>query len=200
VSEETQISFMQEQSIQEQTMQKQVTQKQSQRELIALKFKLTGLRWLWLAALVFVADIAIKLTVMNTMSYGWQNRFEVLPFFNLVYVHNFGAAFSFLSDQSGWQRWLFTAIAIGVIGYLFVLLSRASVQDKWNNIACNLIIGGAVGNVFDRIVHGFVVDYLDIFWGSKHWPAFNLADSAICIGALLLVLEGFVHKDPSQSQ
>lgn len=157
----------------------------------ALTLKQSGVRWLWLALLVFVADIGIKLVVMNSMGYGWENRIEILPFFNLLYVHNYGAAFSFLSDQAGWQRWFFTAIAFVVTGLLAFWMRRLPVSDKWNNIAYALIIGGAVGNVFDRVVHGFVVDYLDFYWGNYHWPAFNLADSAICIGAAMIILDSF---------
>ncbi|MEI8655417.1 MULTISPECIES: signal peptidase II [Vibrio] len=157
----------------------------------ALTLKQSGVRWLWLALLVFVADIGIKLVVMNSMGYGWENRIEILPFFNLLYVHNYGAAFSFLSDQAGWQRWFFTAIAFVVTGFLAFWMRRLPASDKWNNIAYALIIGGAVGNVFDRVVHGFVVDYLDFYWGNYHWPAFNLADSAICIGAAMIILDSF---------
>ncbi|MGY2575308.1 signal peptidase II [Vibrio sp. C8] len=156
-----------------------------------LTLKQSGVRWLWLALLVFVADIGIKLVVMNSMGYGWENRIEILPFFNLLYVHNYGAAFSFLSDQAGWQRWFFTAIAFVVTGLLAFWMRRLPASDKWNNIAYALIIGGAVGNVFDRVVHGFVVDYLDFYWGNYHWPAFNLADSAICIGAAMIILDSF---------
>lgn len=159
-------------------------------------FSLTqsGVRWLWLALLVFLADIGIKLLVMHEMGYGWTNRIEVLPFFNLLYVHNYGAAFSFLSDQAGWQRWFFTGIAVVVIGLLGYWMRRLPASEKWNNIAYALIIGGAVGNVFDRVVHGFVVDYLDFYWGTYHWPAFNLADSAICIGAVMIVLDSLRTK------
>lgn len=157
--------------------------------------KQTGLRWLWLAALIFIADIAIKLVVMDNMGYGWANRIEVLPFFNLLYVHNYGAAFSFLGDQDGWQRWFFTAIAVAVCGMLMLWMKRLPHDDKWNNIAYALIIGGALGNVFDRVVHGFVVDYLDFFVGTYHWPAFNLADSAICVGAVMVILDGFMTKN-----
>lgn len=160
----------------------------------ALTLKQSGVRWLWLALLVFVADIAIKLVVMNRMGYGWENRIEILPFFNLLYVHNYGAAFSFLSDQAGWQRWLFTGIAFAVVGLLAFWMRRLPSSDKWNNMAYAFIIGGAVGNVFDRVVHGFVVDYLDFYWGTYHWPAFNLADSAICIGAAMIILDGFRGK------
>jgi len=157
----------------------------------ALTLKQSGVRWLWLALLVFIADIGIKLAVMNGMGYGWENRIEILPFFNLLYVHNYGAAFSFLSDQAGWQRWFFTAIAFAVTALLTFWMRRSPASEKWNNIAYALIIGGAVGNVFDRVVHGFVVDYLDFYWGTYHWPAFNLADSTICIGAAMIILDGF---------
>jgi signal peptidase II len=160
--------------------------------------KESGLRWLWLAGLVFMADISIKLFVMKEMTYGWANRIEVLPFFNFLYAHNYGAAFSFLSDQAGWQRWFFTGIAIAVCGLLAYWMRKAPQTDKLNNIAYALIIGGAIGNVFDRLVHGFVVDYLDFYWGNYHWPAFNLADAAICIGAGLIILDGFRSNKKEQ--
>ncbi|MDC0609391.1 signal peptidase II [Vibrio sp.] len=160
-----------------------------------LSIKQSGLRWLWLALLIFIADIGIKLVVMNTMGYGWENRLEVLPFFNLTYVHNPGAAFSFLSNQSGWQRWLFTGIAFLVVLLLAYWMRKLPAEEKWHNCSYALIIGGAVGNVFDRIVHGFVIDYLDFYIGNTHYPAFNLADSAICIGAVMLVFDGFRKKE-----
>ncbi|MDG3088946.1 signal peptidase II [Vibrio hannami] len=160
----------------------------------SLSLKESGVRWLWLAALIFVLDIGIKFIVMGNMGYGWANRIEILPFFNLLYVHNHGAAFSFLSDQAGWQRWFFTAIAFIVCGMLTFWMSKLPAKDKWNNVAYAFIIGGAIGNVFDRIVHGYVVDYLDFFWGTYHWPAFNLADSTICIGAAMIILDSF-RKD-----
>lgn len=164
---------------------------------IRSKMTQTGVRWLWLAALVFVLDISIKLIVMDGMGYGWDNRIEVLPFFNLLYVHNYGAAFSFLSDQSGWQRWFFAAIAFLVSGLLTYWMSKLPASEKWNNIAYAMIIGGAIGNVFDRLVHGFVIDYLDVYWGTYHWPAFNLADSTICVGAAMIILDGFRKKEQS---
>ncbi|OLQ87570.1 signal peptidase II [Vibrio ponticus] len=161
----------------------------------ALTLKESGVRWLWLALVIFIADIAIKLVVMNNMGYGWNNRIEILPFFNLLYVHNYGAAFSFLSDQAGWQRWLFTGIAFVVTAMLTYWMSKLPAKEKWNNIAYAMIIGGAIGNVFDRVVHGFVVDYLDFYWGTYHWPAFNLADTTICIGAAMIILDGFLSKE-----
>jgi signal peptidase II len=167
----------------------------------AVSLKQSGVRWLWLAVLVFIADIGIKFVVMENMSYGWANRIEILPFFNLLYVHNYGAAFSFLSDQAGWQRWFFTAIAFFVSGVLIHWMSKLPSSEKWNNIAYAMIIGGALGNVFDRLVRGYVVDYLDFFWGDYHWPAFNLADSGIVLGVAMIILDGFRKKpeEPAQS-
>jgi signal peptidase II len=163
-----------------------------------LALKRSGIRWLWLALLVFILDITVKYIVMNSMGYGLIHRIEVLPFFNLLYIHNHGAAFSFLSDQSGWQRWLFTGIAFAVVVLLIFWMRKQSADEKWLNSAYALIIGGATGNVFDRLVHGFVVDYLDFYWGSYHWPAFNLADSAICIGAVMLIVESFRNRQVVQ--
>lgn len=160
--------------------------------------KQSGVRWLWLAALVFIIDIGSKLLVMNTMEYGWPNRIELLPFFNLLYVHNYGAAFSFLSDAGGWQRWLFTAIALGVCGLLVYWMRRSPASHKLANSAYAMIIGGALGNLFDRLYHGFVVDFLDFYVGNHHWPAFNIADTAICIGAGLIILEGFLADKNKQ--
>jgi signal peptidase II len=165
----------------------------------SIPLKKSGVRWLWLAALVFVADIGIKLLVMNNMGYGWSNRIEVLPFFNLLYVHNYGAAFSFLSDQAGWQRWLFTAMAFGVSAMLVYWMRQLPSNARWSNIAYAAIIGGALGNVFDRILHGFVVDYLDFYWGTYHWPAFNIADMAIVTGAAMIILESVFSKDEQPS-
>ena len=159
-----------------------------------IMLKDSGVRWLWLALVIFLADIGIKLFVMDNMDLGWENRIEVFSFFNFIYVHNPGAAFSFLSDQPGWQRWFFTTIAVLVTAMLTYWMSKLPAQEKWNNIAYAMIIGGAVGNLFDRIVHGSVVDYLDFYWGTYHWPAFNLADSTICVGAVMIILDGFRKK------
>ncbi len=164
---------------------------------VSLSIKQSGVRWLWLAAVIFAIDIGLKFLVMENMGYGWKHRIEILPFFNLLHVHNYGAAFSFLSDQSGWQRWLFTAIAVGVCGLLIFWMRKLPATEKWNNIAYALIVGGATGNLFDRLVHGYVVDYLDFYWGNYHWPAFNLADSTICIGAVMIILDGFRRKPDS---
>lgn len=123
---------------------------------------------------------------------------ETVPLFpslNLHYARNYGAAFSFLADSGGWQRWFFSGIAIGICVVLTVLMYRSKASQKLNNIAYALIIGGALGNLFDRLWHGFVVDMIDFYVGDWHFATFNLADSAICIGAAMIVLEGFAETD-----
>ncbi len=162
--------------------------------------KESGLRWLWLALLVFVLDIATKTLVMNTMQYGWSHRIEVLPFFNLLYVHNYGAAFSFLSDAGGWQRWFFSAMALGISGMLIYWMRQLPAKDKLVNIAYACVIGGALGNLYDRLMHGYVIDFLDFYLGTYHWPAFNIADMGICIGAFLILLDGFFNKEKTQQK
>ncbi|WP_432454303.1 MULTISPECIES: signal peptidase II [unclassified Agarivorans] len=147
----------------------------------------TGLRWLWLSVLVFALDQATKYAI--AANFNLYESLPITPFFNLVSVRNYGAAFSFLSDAGGWQRWFFTAIAIGVSGLLLWWMKKTSVAQKWQAIAYALVLGGAVGNVFDRLVFGYVIDFLDFYIGSYHWPSFNVADSAICVGAVLLVLD-----------
>lgn len=150
----------------------------------------TGLRWLWLTIVIIVVDLGIKQLVLSDL-----NLYEphpITPFFNLMYAQNFGAAFSFLANEGGWQRWFFAGIAIGISLILMVMMYRQSAQKRLTNIAYALIIGGAIGNLCDRLVHGFVVDYLDFYVGNWHYPTFNLADMAICIGAGLVIIEGFL--------
>lgn len=150
----------------------------------------TGLRWLWLALVVLVVDLSVKQWIMDNFQL-YETR-ELIPFFNLHYAHNPGAAFSFLAGENGWQRWFFAGIAIGIAVVLLVMMYRARVSQKLNNIAYALIIGGALGNLFDRMVHGFVVDMIDFYVGNWHFPTFNIADTGICVGAALIVLEGFL--------
>ena len=137
------------------------------------------------AGLIVLLDAAVKQTVMLLMPYGAS--VSLTPFFNLVHVWNTGAAFSFLADAGGWQRYLFTTPGIGVSVVLAWLLRRG-VESRREAAAYTLIMGGALGNVADRIARGFVVDYLDFHWQGWHWPAFNLADMAIASGAALIVL------------
>ena len=143
-------------------------------------------RWLALAAAVVVLDQLSKFAITRALSYG--ERVEVAPFFNLVLVHNRGAAFSFLASASGWQRELFIGIAVVASGWILYLLRKYPSQTLFC-FALSLILGGAVGNVIDRILLDAVVDFLDFHAFGWHWPAFNVADSAITCGALLLVWE-----------
>ncbi len=146
--------------------------------------------WLSLAALVLLADQATKWLVLQAMPLG-----EVIPitgFFNLVHVRNPGAAFSFLADAGGWQRWLFALFAIGVSALLIFMMRRAPEQRLFC-FAAALVIGGAIGNLIDRLVFGEVIDFLDFHWQGWHWPAFNIADSGITVGAFLIIADEFLR-------
>jgi signal peptidase II len=143
--------------------------------------------WLGIAAIVILADQLTKIVINKLFTYGEEKA--VTSFFNLVLAHNKGAAFSFLQNESGWQRYFFTAIGIGAVVYILYLLSRHSGQRLfcW---ALALIMGGAIGNVIDRIAYGHVIDFLDFhFRAFGHFPAFNVADSAITVGAVLFVYD-----------
>lgn len=155
-------------------------------------FKQTGLRFLWISLLVFILDQWTKNLVLDAMQLYQSN--QILPFFNITYVHNYGAAFSFLDDAGGWQRWFFTAIAIVVSGVILWWLKQAKQTDKMLPIAFAFVLGGALGNVYDRAVYGYVVDFLDFYVNDWHWPAFNIADSGIFIGAALIILDMFINK------
>ncbi len=144
-----------------------------------------------LAGLIIVLDQLTKLWISSHFSHG-----ESLPlteFFNLVLAHNSGAAFSFLSDAGGWQRWMFSAIAI-VASLWIVGLLRQHAQQKMFCLALTLVLGGALGNLIDRVAYGYVIDFLDFYWANTHFPAFNVADSAISVGAALLLLDSFKKK------
>jgi len=156
------------------------------------------LRWLCLSLLVVLLDLGSKMLASSLLSYGQQ--VEVLPIFNLTLLHNTGAAFSFLATQGGWQRWLFALIAVGASVGLSVWLTRLKRGETLAAISLTLVIGGAIGNLYDRLVHGYVVDYLSFHWGSWYYPAFNLADTAITLGAVGLVLQSlFESRRPKAS-
>lgn len=160
------------------------------------KISMTGARWLWLALLVLIADLGVKQLIMTHFTLGETRPW--LPYLNLHYAHNPGAAFSFLADKSGWQRWLFAAIAIGISVALIMMMVRSQARQWMFNSACALIIGGALGNLFDRLVHGVVIDYLDFYIGDWHFPTFNLADSAICLGAFLFIIDNLRQNDAAR--
>jgi len=147
------------------------------------------LKWLWLAVLVLVLDLGTKALATTTLTYA--NPVPVLPSFNLTLLHNTGAAFSFLANADGWQRWFFVALALVVSVVLVTWLRKLKANETWTAIAIVLILGGALGNVYDRVVHGYVVDFLHFYWQDWHFPAFNLADTAITIGAAMMILDLF---------
>lgn len=142
------------------------------------------MRWLAISAVVIALDLATKAWVSGAFQLG-ESR-ELLPFFNLVLAHNTGAAFSFLAGAGGWQRWLFTAITV-VISVALVIGLRRNVAKPLIATAFALVLGGALGNLYDRLTLGYVVDFLDFHWGRAHFPAFNVADSAITVGVALLL-------------
>jgi signal peptidase II len=144
------------------------------------------LPWLSLALLLTLLDQLTKVLILGAFEHGQAT--PMTSFFNLVRVHNSGAAFSFLADASGWQRWFFTAIGVAATVFIVYLL-RAHPGQRLFCFALACILGGAVGNVIDRLLHGYVVDFLDFHWGGWHFPAFNLADSAITLGAICLILD-----------
>lgn len=143
-------------------------------------------RWLGLAGLVVVLDQITKLAVLGTFTLG--ESLKVTSFFNLVLVYNEGAAFSFLADAGGWQKWFFVILALGISAWVIGML-RQHAEEGLLSLALSLILGGAIGNVIDRVLYGAVVDFIDIHAAGWHWPAFNVADSAITLGAVLLVWE-----------
>lgn len=157
----------------------------------------TGLRWLWLALIILALDLVSKQWVMANFWLG--ESMAIMPSINLFYSYNSGAAFSFLADESGWQRWIFSLIAVVIIVILLVIMYRSDYRVRLSNAAHAMVIGGALGNFFDRIVHGVVIDFIDIYIGSWHWPTFNIADLAICTGTILIILESFFHSTINQS-
>ena len=147
-------------------------------------------RWLWLTLAVAALDLATKAWVTHSFELFESRR--VTPFFNLVLVHNQGAAFSFLADAGGWQRWFFTAVTIGISAVLLVMLRRHW-QQRLVAFALALVLGGALGNLWDRVTLGYVVDFVQLHIpgsGLPPWPAFNVADSAIVVGVALLLWDG----------
>jgi len=146
-------------------------------------------RWYALAVLIVVLDQFSKLWIEHSFKYG--EVLPVLPGFNLVLVYNLGAAFNFLSDAGGWQRYLFTALALIVAGGIAWLLRKHHAQPRFAG-ALALIMGGALGNVIDRMAYGHVIDFIQVYYQNHFWPSFNIADSAICVGAGLMVLDSFM--------
>ena len=156
------------------------------------------LAWLWLSLLVFVVDQASKFWFDNNLAM-YQQIVIIPDYFSWTLAYNTGAAFSFLADQPGWQRWFFTILALGVSAWMAVEIRRHP-EQKLLSLALALVMGGALGNVVDRVRFGAVVDFIQWHAAGLYWPAFNVADSAITVGAILLVfaqLTGVPHQEKS---
>lgn len=157
------------------------------------------LGWVWLSVVVFVIDQITKYWFDNNLS--MYERIAVIPdFFSWTLAYNTGAAFSFLADESGWQRWLFALIATVVSAVLVVWLKRLKPEETWLAVGLALVLGGALGNLVDRVIFGHVVDFILVHWQNRwYFPAFNIADSAITVGAVLLALDMF-RSNKSQEE
>ena len=156
-------------------------------------------RWLWLSAIVVVLDQLTKQWVEE--AFVLYESLPVTGFFNLTLVYNTGAAFSFLADAGGWQRWFFLILALVICIYLVYWLLQLDKKQVALPLAIAMIIGGAVGNVIDRLLYGHVIDFLDFYYQQWHWPAFNLADSAITLGVILFIWDAFFGaKDHSDAR
>jgi len=151
--------------------------------------ELTMLKWLGLSLLAVVLDQVSKLVVVSSMQL--YQSISVMPYFNLTYVHNTGAAFSFLSEAGGWQRWFFAGLAVIISAVIAVWLARLKQHETLLAVALSLVLGGAIGNLIDRLAYGYVIDFLDVYYQTWHWPAFNIADSAITLGVILMLAESF---------
>jgi signal peptidase II len=157
-------------------------------DTVKLPLGASGVRLLWISVLVIAIDQLTKLWIERTMVLG--DAFAVMPVLDIVRAHNPGAAFSFLATAGGWQRWVFSALAVVVsVGLIYWLRTIARATHTLLATGLSLILGGAIGNVIDRIEHGYVVDFVYAHWGPHYFPAFNVADAAISIGASLVVLD-----------
>jgi signal peptidase II len=155
-----------------------------------------NLRWLWLSFAVIALDQWTK--YLATQHLAFAQPYSVIKFFNLRLAYNKGAAFSFLSSASGWQNWFFIGFACLVCVLVLIWLSRIPRNQYWLATALSLIFGGALGNLMDRAYYGHVIDFIDLYVKNWHWPTFNLADSAICIGVVMLLLDVVFGKDKKE--
>lgn len=150
-------------------------------------------KWFFLSLIVIIIDQITKgiasaqLTMFDPVA--------ILPYFNFTLMHNQGAAFSFLSDAGGWQRWFFTALACIVSIVIIIWIKRLKPEEKMTAISLALILGGAIGNLIDRVRFGYVVDFIDVYYNTSHWPAFNIADSAISVGAVIMIIASLKSED-----
>jgi len=150
------------------------------------------LKWTIISVVVIILDQITK--AMATAKLIMFNPVAIMPNFNFTLMHNEGAAFSFLSDAGGWQRWFFSILASVVSVAIFIWIKKLTPQEKGMAISLSLILGGAIGNLIDRVRFGYVVDFIDVYYGSSHFPAFNIADSAISVGAVLMIIYSFKEE------
>lgn len=150
--------------------------------------------WAWITVLVIILDQLTKILADNQLQY--HVPVEVMPMFNLTLMYNKGAAFSFLASAGGWQRWFFLTLTSVVSIFLFFWIRKLKTHQTYQYIALALILGGAIGNLIDRAIYGYVIDFLDVYFQQSHWPAFNIADSAITLGAILLIID--IIKNPHE--
>jgi signal peptidase II len=153
--------------------------------------------WLWIVVLIIVLDQGTKLLAEYFLEY--RQPLALMPMFNLTLVYNTGAAFSFLSDAGGWQRWFFMLLSFTVSIVLIIWLQKLHATQKLQTISIAMILGGAIGNLIDRSIYGHVIDFIDVYYTIHHWPAFNVADSAISVGAALLIFDSFRHQQADTS-
>ena len=154
--------------------------------------------WYLIAFLILILDQFTKQLITGSFNYGDVQ--DITAYFNLVRVHNYGAAFSFLSEAGGWQRWALSSVA-GIVSIgIIIWISRVPDNKHFERLALALILGGALGNLIDRMMLGYVVDFLDFHWSGMHFPAFNIADSCITLGAILLIIDSLCSDDPLSDQ
>ena len=156
------------------------------------------MHWLWLSGAILLVDQLVKYRIVDTF-YLYEQVSVIPSFFSLTLAYNTGAAFSFLSDQAGWQRWFLSGVAAVVSILLVSWLRRMNRDEGWQACSMALILGGALGNLYDRVAHGYVVDFLLVYYDRWYFPSFNLADVAITMGAAMLVLDMF-REQPVQDK
>ena len=161
-----------------------------------LNFWKTGLHWLWISILIIIFDQISKEMALATLQLN--QPLPITPFFNLALAFNKGSAFSFLSEASGWQVWFFAAIAFVISVVILFWLAKIPRTNVLNGIALSLILGGAIGNLLDRMIHGHVIDFIQLYYRQWAWPTFNLADSAICVGVILLIVDALQLKSDKE--
>ena len=161
-------------------------------QLMLEKDKAHSLDWLLLSLFVLILDQLSKNYVVT--SFQLYETKPIMSWLNLTLAYNTGAAFSFLNNGGGWQRWLFIGIGLGVSSWLVIWLYQTSSRHKLLACGLALIVGGALGNVWDRILLGYVIDFIEVYYRHWHWPAFNVADSAICVGAFMVALSIYTHQ------